>query len=299
MIIRRGILNAGLNSQILVSVPVYTSTSAPPYLDDVTDSVVADLDVTVSGSYDGTGGVWNNLIATPADGELQTEYDMYLGSSAEASANDPGFNGDPHTQEAYWGMDGDAYFSQVNAVSAQPSTISYMATPTTISDFWTCVCFRTPDALDSNFIIWANGAVDGNIGISLAYLGPGTKTLKYSHFAEGTNAQCDTAIELTPNTDYCIVTSMDTDGGAGLNVRTWVNSSTKVEDSLPFISTNTKTDGIMRVGTGDNNGTPTAAAMRNNTRMYHFSMGRHFIDDVSAGEIIGHLEARHGRDYTP
>ncbi len=76
--------------------------AGPSTLQSIIPSAVMDLDATISSSYSGSGQTWSNLIAAPADGQIQTAYDFMLGSTSGVEGADPAFTGTPGDPAAYF-----------------------------------------------------------------------------------------------------------------------------------------------------------------------------------------------------
>lgn len=79
-------------------------------------AAVFELDAGLSASY-AAGQTWANIVAAPADGSGITAYDVYLGTSSGATAEDPTFNGVAGTNSAaeFWSFDGGDFFTLVGA----------------------------------------------------------------------------------------------------------------------------------------------------------------------------------------
>lgn len=90
-------------------------------LQDEIPSTCFHLDATDADSYPGSGQTWANLIASPADGSGQTDFDVWRGGSSSASTDDPTFNGTAGDSAAYWSFDGGDFFRCTLSAANQPT----------------------------------------------------------------------------------------------------------------------------------------------------------------------------------
>ena len=268
------------------------AVESSPYLDGVIASAVCDLDATCLDSYGGSGQTWSNLIASPADGAAQADYDFYLGADGSASTDDPTFTGTAGDTAAYFAMDGSNDFFTIKG--GNTSFINAMHKTTGGSSWW--VAFI--GYIDSTA---ANG--QGNIaGTTAGYsLGPGinirhnTRTANRKMIA---SINGDTGADTFVGTDtlaedsyYFAVMSFDAATG---NLRSYLNTLTAETDTLSLNATTSDAGYALTIGNNGYNDHPYPKG-----RIIHFSMGNDSIDDSDAAAIIAHLETRHGRDYTP
>lgn len=261
-------------------------------LDSVISSVCCDLDATISASYGGSGQTWANLIASPADGAAQTDYDFFLGADGDVSTDDPTFTGTAGSNTAYWAMDGGDDWHSV--VETNPPLMNIMHRTSSGSNFWIAAAFRFADGgfqmVFSNMgPIFVNGV---EIFVSETQSGNGVRvniarsgTFINNNFATG---------DLVDGTDYLLIVSGDT--ASTDDLRVWLNTTTAITDT--DMNTNTSSADASELGAiasrPDESFRP-----KNGTRYYHFSMGNEYLDDTKAALIFSHLETRHSKDYTP
>lgn len=65
-------------------------------------SSVWDVDSALAESWDGTDGIWHNVVPAPADGSAKTAYDFANGAGAGSDTNDMTFNGSVGSAAAYF-----------------------------------------------------------------------------------------------------------------------------------------------------------------------------------------------------
>lgn len=257
-----------------------------PYLDGVTDSVLCDLDATIAASYPGTGVTWANLIAAPADGSAQTAYDFYRGDGS-TSTTYPTFTGTAGDAAAYFAHDGGDYFRLKSGTNTP--FLRDMHKTTGGSDFWIAAAFYTP-AADSN--------IDGIMNTQLNATNPG---FRFVHSASETisliqrgasNASNSGTAVLAGNAAHLVIVSHS---HAQNKTRHWADSVTAEELDHSFNATTTDASSVTYLAAA----LGTTNLMGNGGRFYSLAFGNAYLDNARAAAIIAHLEARHGRDYTP
>ena len=250
-------------------------------------SVCCDLDATIAASYT-SGQTWANLIAAPADGAAQTDYDFWLGAGSGASTDDPTFTGTAGAPAAYFLHDGGDFFTIKNV--ANPVTIYNMHKKTGgTNSWWVAFAVYRPTAANT---FWGRGWTGATHGMYLYNAG----NALYQDHTGGITLLSGSGT--TANANNLHIVSVDMEGTTN-NVRHWSNSTTKTSWSKTWTSDSVNTTKAFIIG-----GTVTSAdviqdKVANTTRYYHFSAGNAFIDDAQAADIFAHLEARHSRDYTP
>lgn len=263
--------------------------AASNYLDGVLDSTVADLDATQSESYSGSGQTWSNLVTSPSDSSSQISNDFYLGADGNADSTDPTFTGSAGDAGAYFALDGGDWLAAKDLSSS--TTLKSLGKTTT--SFWVAIAFQTPSSLVSSTGIWGGGFQNADEGFTANYTAAGAARL-FQFYGSGT-----TFTTLTPtigtSTDYLWIVSVDMSATTN-NVRSWINTTTKEETSVTWTS---NTDNTVNFDVGAGGGSAHLGKAANGTRIYSFALGNEFIDDADAALIFAHLEARHGRDYTP
>ena len=259
-------------------------------LDEILASTCADIDATLSDSYGGSGQTWANLVLTPADAEIQTAYDMWLGDDGSATSTDPTFTGSAGDSAAYFLFDGGDNF----VLKSNPTLVDEKHSDNG-QDWWHCTCFRW-SGVATNLILWSTGGHNAStegIEYSIGSSGNGASIrTRYITTRNGTR----TVVNLTANgyfvdgTDYCVITTYD----SGSDVVTQYRNI--VSETSTDVNTNTGTSsaGVQyALGRRSNGGNHLA----NGTRVYHQSWGNSLLTSGEAANIKSRLEARHGRTY--
>lgn len=256
-----------------------------PSLKRVVASTVLDLDATMVESYAGVGGVWANLVAEPADGVAQTEYDFSRGNGSTA-ATYPTFVGTPGDADAYWQFDGGDYFQLHGTQTAFLKNIHKRAEDG--QDFWLAIAWRTPPGFaeyDGLFSTQSSGSAPGVI-LYRDYTGfmvsgqRGDSTI---------STTMNTAQELLGSTDYVVIISHS----HSMNqTRMWVNSPTASVRVQTYAAGSSDSNGPAQIGARGGEG-----RLVNQTRIYGVYLGNAYLDDAGAGAILTALRTRHGRAY--
>lgn len=260
------------------------------FLDSVIDSVVFELDATLEASYPGEGQVWKNVIANPADGVDQEDYDFWLGINDNESADDPTFVGGG--ADSYWLMDGgDAFRLKENNTQF---TSDLPKTGTT--DFWAAMVIYTP-ATQANTAFAGNGGC-GVSGVSGLHLSMNTNNKLLINTRASSTNNCSTVTDASvPANEYTVIIySLDKTNNV---FRSFINTTTPEDISYTLAANSTNADRQFHIGaTGTALAPEFATPMENGSRVVSFAMGNEFIDNTKAAAIIAHLEERHNRSYT-
>lgn len=104
-----------------------------------TDGLVAHWDAADVDSWNGTGQRWLNLVASPADGELQTAYDLILGADETVTAQDPSFVGTPGSASAYWSIEGNEVFKLAAGNTDLTDGVASSSSPEITIEAWVYV----------------------------------------------------------------------------------------------------------------------------------------------------------------
>ncbi len=256
------------------------------YLDGVVTSAVCELDATVSDSYSGSGQTWANLVASPADGSAQADYDFTLGANDTASTDDPTFTGTAGDSGAYWSVD-----SGDNFTLAGDNTAFINSLHKGSQAFWICVIWRNVD------LTWRNGplvgtAIDNFNPDDGLHLGT-TSSERYVINQGGGGVETSNTSPAYGGSDFgddqLVIVSYD---GNGM-LRWWRQSATSQSSAFVMAASTQDAEAKLRLHVDEWGRTSDMS------RLYHVSMGNEYLDDTKAAAIIAHLEARHGRDYTP
>lgn len=265
-----------------------SSSNGVDALDSVLSSVCCDLDATIADSYGGSGQTWANLIASPADGAGQTDYDFFRGVDGSSSTDDPTFTGTAGNDAAYWLHDGGDFFQIVNGNTTllQDAHKTTGALPLTIG--W---AFRTPGTL-TNALAMGTASSGSDHGWKFFLLGGGDDGRWYQRDGSVdavTSMGSDPLIVI--NTDYLLLVSFDYTAGI---FKYWLNSTTETTETLISNTTTTNAGQVFQLGAVSGVG-----HIDNDYRTYGFYMFNEILDDTKAALIFSHLETRHNRNYTP
>lgn len=265
------------------------SEGGPPLLSDIFGiNAVFELDATLSDSYPGTGQTWSNVIASPADGSDQGEYNAFLGDDGTADTSDPTFTGTAGDSAAYFSYDGgDGHFFDHSSL---PTMFADMHKGTSGKKWWMTIAFRTPSSLSANATLFDARSVNGT---QLLYINFNTSFRVIINGGDGNTIFNFHVGSVATDTDYLVIVSYDFDNS---KLTTWVNSATGGD--LAGQATGTDESGITTAGLMQDTGG--SQQWPDGTRLYGFYGGWDVhLDDTKAGEIISLLETRHNRDYTP
>lgn len=265
-----------------------------PYLDGVLDSVVFELDATVSDSYSGSGETWSNLTSSPADGSAQTDNDFYLGGAATTDGDEPTFDTDKFT------VDGGDFFSIVESDPANIAPSLLNITNTTSSQFYFFTVLHIGATLNNNDYFFGSGTSNpGDTVMAIGVQSNGDLRLLTVNDTDPAIFTIASAGALSINTTHIIGVSVDMTSTTN-NVRSWVNSTTSSVSSLASSANTEATNGgAMLMARPASTTTTSNQNMSSGDWMRWALFGNEFIDDTQAASIISHIETRHSVDYTP
>ncbi|MGB0817404.1 MAG: hypothetical protein ACPGQQ_00765 [Candidatus Puniceispirillaceae bacterium] len=258
------------------------------YLDSVLASTICDLDATVSDSYGGSGQTWANLIASPADGASQSDYDFYLGAGSGSSTDDPTFNGTAGDAAAYWSFDGGDYFSLALGSSNETTFLLDMLQANT--DFWIAIAGYFTASACGLFCI---GHQVGGTQYYLMFRQNGAGKARLDQRAGSTNRWLASTGTFSYSTPVLLICSHDVSANT---TRFWLESTSSESNSHTLINHSNTPNSSPPVIMAESAPSDYAGS---GSRLYHLSFGNEFIDDTDAANIYTHLESRHARDYTP
>ncbi len=244
-----------------------------PYLDGVLTSVCCDLDATQSESYGGSGTTWANLVASPADGAAQADYDFTSGLTFTGSAGDPA---------AYWLAGGAQSFT----IGSNTAFLNSLGKTSAGNSWWIALAFQRVASDGTYFFATLAGTGSTNRGIRVRSLTSGSTSI----FQRGPSSLTSAAVGTIPAGDNIYIVSFDKDTDT---IRYWINTTTGSSSAFVMDATTDDADQTFELGTTNTND------FDSGSRIYSFAMGNEYLDDTKAAAIIAHLEARHGRDYTP
>lgn len=244
-------------------------------LSAVESSTVFDFDATIGASNDGTSA-WKNLIASPADGSAQTDYQLditgmgFQGTQDEADArivhnrlgypNQPNHTGDFITKIAQSGRSG-----------------------------WLTFAYKHNDT-NTRFLFDNRNTTNG-AGVFARKM---SSEIVQFFVSNGTGNTIASSSDTVPiNTDTVTIISWD-----GSNVRFWLDNSGVGEEvslSIP-IDTSTLSDENLIYNI---NYTEQASTSFGANLLWHANLsgGNEYLDDTKANAIVEALSARHGVTY--
>ncbi len=270
----------GLMGNAVLSPQIFSNGDGS--LQDVLASTEFDLDATLESSYSGSGQDWSNLVPSPASGASQSDYKFFLGIDGTSDGSDPTFTGTAGNSAAYFAMDGTDHFRQQNANS---QFLKDLAKTTGGQDWWAAITISL-GSISVGQYIWAQGAT-ATRGVHIQVTGGNLLRMRVRGDTSTVNVTLTPTFSLT--TDTLLIISYD---HATTTFRTWLNSTTGVDNSITPNTTTTDTSDVSDIGT--TNGFSILSA---GTKVYGYAMGNEFLDDTKATAICEALETRHNRDY--
>lgn len=253
--------------------------AATPGLDSVLASTVFHVDATISASYPGTGTTWANLVAAPADGASQQDYNFTLhgGLSFTGAANDAG---------AYLLTDGTGY-AQLPTNTAFINDLHKTAG----SDFWFMAAIYTPDdsvAADGLFGTAAETSAAAE-GFRCYIAGSSQRLFIRQHDGSNFTASGSSSGTVPEDMNMILILSHS----RALNQTTFWTASTTGETIAHTFNPTTE-DAMLALTLMSEPG----FKLPDGCKAYAFAMGNEYLDDTKAGAIFTALENAHGRTYT-
>lgn len=242
-------------------------------------SCVFDLDATTEASY--VGGDLLNMETTPADSEVQSEYDFEgVGASA------PTFTGTQGDEGAYFAFDGGDNFSGVNTLSTFLDSIHKT---TGGSDFTFVMTYYH---INANAVLMTNrqaGATNRGVIMYTLAATNDLHLLQTGDAASSTDAQSTTAM----NTSAWNFIAAAHEHSSG-NTKLWVNSSTGLELSRAFAATTTTASATnFSIGSYGNGTIPLA----NGARVKSAAAFNSYLTDAEMAQVANQLGLRHNTTY--
>lgn len=251
-------------------------------LDSIESSTCFDLDATLSDSYDGTSQTWANLVASPADGSSQTDYDFWVGFDGTSDSFEPTFNGTAGDAAAYWTTDGGDFFQ---LKGSNTTLLENMHQTASTQDWWMMFAYRTSAAALPTGLNFAKTRTSGN-GYQLNNAGSSSPEFRDVQRNTGGTTIRDSGVNYqTASTETVVIFSMD---ASAQELKFWINSDTETASDTVAFSSGTAAAGIaMRLwDLGDSD-----------IRIYHTSMGNALCDNTMAAALRAQLAIRHNRSY--
>lgn len=228
-----------------------------------------DCDFRISSSYGGTGDTVSNIVASPASGASQTDYDFVRQEGS------PTFTGTAGKADAYMELDGATTYQ----IGTNPTHINNLVKTTGGTDFWFACSVFLPSG-SRNFGLFGTQSSVTSIGFRIQ--GTSSETLRLLQRADSTNTFDNTnANEFTPGEKAIIIVSYDHGTSTW---RVWVNSETATYSNTLTLGTETDNPsaplyfGVLTYPT-------TRDYIANGGRLYAKSGGNAFLDDTKAGAI--------------
>lgn len=262
-------------------------TSTDISLKKTIPSCVFDLDATIAASYGGSGQVWANLVAAPADGSAKGAYDFHLGATSGASTDDPTFTGSAGNAAAYFLLDGGDCFGLKSA--SNTAFLNAIHKTTGGSAFWLAMALYMADQTATSVALSTKTA-SNTLGFNLQL--STTEQVRFQQTGDATATTTTSATDhaaISVGTHALIIASY-----SGGTLRSWVNSGTKVQRAMSFNSTSAAASGYLTIG---GQGATGGSRLSNGTRIYAVAMGNAYIDDAQAAQIISTYNTRHSRTY--
>lgn len=274
-------------SPLLGFIPV----SGAAYMDSIIASSCCDIDATIEDSYDGSSQDWLNLIASPADGAGQADYDFFLGADGTSSTDDPLFTGTAGDDAAYFEMDGGDHFNlqaATNPLTLQKANRKTGGSPCTIG-----ISFRTPTAITSPVHMFSTSSAFANYGFAIEMNFDGSWALKqYDSVLASSTWQFFGLFTLTASTDYTLFMALDLENTN--TVKVWVNKTAPY--SVIATPKASASDATVPAKISKK-ASSTGGEMENTTRVYGTYIFNTVLTDAEVLDAVDLLETRHARTY--
>lgn len=250
--------------------------SVSAYLDGVLAGVLMDLDATESASYPGSGTTWLNLSANGG-----STYNMpFVGT--------PVFTGTPGDNGAYFALSNGNYFQ----IAANTAFINAMHKTTGGQDWTIILTFNSVDGTWTNIPHFIATRNDAN-GIGMAIFENASENINTGQTGDtgATTGPCNTTFS---SGDYMVIISHS----HSLNKTDyWAASATRTGNiDHTFNATTSDAAGKFTIGAESDGGQPLDSS---NILLRSVALIEGVFNDTKAATAFAHLEARHGRDYTP
>lgn len=248
-------------------------------IDGIVAGAVFDIAADNAASYSGSGQVWANLVAAPADGTTTIANDFWLGNDSVASANDPTFVGTPGDAGAYFLLDGGDF------ASCKASHLTRGLYKDTNLDPWWAICLIDlvlPTSSASH--LWGNTNWAGLRGCRVRITSTGILQLGLATGAADVLGTLHTSVT----------------AGKKLHVLNFTNGTRAWKSALNSSTFGTNTIGTSNSQTGDNNTSISFGAgygidpLPNGNKLIRFAMGKGSLDNAALARIVSYFNARYG-----
>lgn len=260
-------------------------SSGPTNISEI-PGACSDYDATISDSYSGSGTSWANLIASPADGANQSDYDL-------TATNGPTFTGTAGDADAYWLLAGDNVSDEHFLLTAASNPPLYRDLHKTSSGNAWWIAFAYADTQTLNEKWWAcrnGGSTQGwaveQSGLKVDFIqGNPTNTKTFMNPTDSTSPAG--AVELDNNQWNLLILTGDVDTST-LN---WYYNGTKTATTYNTGATTTDAAGKFALG-----GDPGANQFFGG-RIKGWAAGNVFLSDSDAADIKTVYESRYGNIF--
>ena len=242
-------------------------------------SCVFDLDARVPASYPGTGQVWKNLIALPADGAVQTAYDFNLGNSSGVAANDPAFQVSPPA----WTLAGAQFFTLASGAGG-PAFLSNLHREDAGNLTTFVIQFHYVASAHLQVLLGNSSSSSTNhAGFRLMISTAGVlQFLRNTGDAASTNNTKSTGITLVTDTDYVLAFTFNS---ATLAYKASINGAS-FSDVGSAVSLGNNTHAAVDTTTLCANNAQTTAALEAGSRVKACSMYNAILSDAQLAAVV-------------
>lgn len=253
--------------------------------DDVASTCFV-LEASNSSSYSGSGQTWSNVIASPADGSSQTDWDIYRGNGSTSSTY-PTFNGSAGAAGAYFSNDGGDHFQSKQVSDVTPGFMTKIQRTDDSNGWWLAFAWRFMSATTNRLI--TNSSTTADYGFSVLVT---TSLLQFGRYRNSTvqsTSLINSAGSFVNDTDYLVIVSMN---AARTNFRHWKSSRTAT-NTAPAASWTTVTSNASHrfyLGAAQS----LSARDPSGTRYYGYAGGNEYLDDTAAGYIFDYFNTSTG-----
>jgi hypothetical protein len=279
MIITHGIMGSALQ--------ISSGRNTSPLSQIAGIGAVIDLDATLTASYPGTGQTWSNIIASPADGAGQTDYDMVRGSSSSASTDDPAFNGTANDPAAYWSFDGGDYLSLASGTNT--SFLNGLHKTTGGSPVTIIIAFKAPSSYNATGAFFATGTASSAEGLEMRITsGAANQMIQRAASTNGIS----TPFTATPSTAAVHLMAMAFDYGT-TSLKTALDARSFTSKTLTLHTTSASASNALKIGASGSAGD----LLPNTTQIFGFYTFNKMLSDSELSGVIDVLNSRHNRTY--
>lgn len=258
-----------LYSELVVTIP------APSRADAQTtglSNVVAQWDATLSGSYNGSGSTWTNVIATPADGSASSSYNQTISGMT--------FNGSAGAASAYFSASGSSFFE---LTGANTTFLDNLHKTTGGSDFTVIVAYQVAATTAATLFSTSNTTTSLGVMIDTST----TTTFRQRGDTASSNVSGGT---VSTGTWYLLIY---THSAAGSSSMRWLNTKTGSLQGHTFNTTTSSSTVNMHVASRNDS----ANFIPSGSFIAGVTLLNSYIDDITAAMWFDYYNNLHGRTY--